>query len=129
MLSGRFIPVLAGFDPLLQFLHLSDGTRALKQVIDQDHPGVFNIASDGVLPLRTVLSMLGLLPVPVPSFLARQVSGVLWMGQVIDVPPSFINFLRYPCVMDTARAQQKLRFFAERDIHEIVAEMAGRAES
>jgi UDP-glucose 4-epimerase len=129
MLSSRTIPVLLGHDPLLQFLHRDDADRALKLVVDDDHSGVFNIAADGVLPLRTVTGLLGRLPLPLPLPLARRVAGVLWMGQVIDVPPSFLDYFRYPCVMDTQKAQQKLRFFAEHDIHEILAEMAGRAEA
>ncbi|MFH2005648.1 MAG: NAD-dependent epimerase/dehydratase family protein [bacterium] len=129
MLSSRYIPVLFGYDPLLQFLHLDDGTRALKLVIDEDYPGVFNIAADGVLPLRTITGLLGRVPLPVPVSMARHVAGFLWMGQVIDVPPSFLNFLRYPCVMDTERARRKLRYFPEHDIHEILAELAGRVES
>ncbi len=129
MLSNRTIPVLLGHDPLLQFLHRDDADRALKMVVDEDHAGVFNIAADGVLPLRTITGLLGRVPLPLPLALARRVAGVLWMGQVIDVPPSFLDYLRYPCVMDTQKAQQKLRFFAERDIHEIVAEMAGRIEA
>jgi len=129
MLSSRTIPVLMGHDPLLQFLHRDDANRALKLVVDEDHPGVFNIAADGVLPLRTITGLLGRLPLPLPLPLARRVAGVLWMGQVIDVPPSFLDYLRYPCVMDTEKSRQKLRFFAEHDIHEILADMAGRVEA
>ncbi len=129
LLSARTIPVLLGHDPLLQFLHLADAHRALEIVVDNDHAGVFNIAADGVLPLRTIIALLGRLPLPVPQPLARRAAAVLWMGQVIDVPPSFLDYLRYPCVMDTEKARRKLRFFAEHDIHEILAEMAGRAEA
>jgi UDP-glucose 4-epimerase len=129
MLSARTIPVLFGHDPLLQLLHREDADRALKLALDEDHAGVFNIAADGVLPLRTVVALLGRVPVPVPLALARRVAGVLWMGQVIDVPPSFLDYLRYPCVMDTEKARQKLRFFAEHDIHEILARMAGHPEA
>lgn len=129
MLSSRTIPVLLGHDPLLQFLHRQDANRALKIVVDEDHAGVFNIAADGVLPLRTITGLLGRVPLPLPLSLARRVAGILWMGQVIDVPPSFLDYLRYPCVMDTEKARQELRFFAEHDIHEILAEMAGRVEA
>lgn len=129
MLSSRTIPVLLGYDPLLQFLHRDDANRALKMVVDEDHAGVFNIAADGVLPLRTITGLLGRVPLPLPLPLARRVAGVLWMGQVIDVPPSFLDYWRYPCVMDTEKARQKMRFFAEHDIHEILAEMAGRTEA
>ncbi len=125
LLTAPAIPVLFGHDPLLQLLHLSDGVRALRRVVLEDHPGVFNIAADGVVPLRTAIALLGRLPVPVPSSLARRLAGALWMGQVIDVPPSLLDYLRYPCVVDTKRARRKLRFFPAHDIHEVLAEMAG----
>jgi UDP-glucose 4-epimerase len=126
ILTSRTIPVLLGYDPLVQFLHPADASQALKQVVDHEHPGVFNIASGGVLPLRTVIGLLGRLPVPIPATLAKRVSQVLWMGQVIDVPPSFLNFLRYPCVLDTDKARVELGFEPEHDIHGILAELAGR---
>lgn len=126
MLANRTIPVLLGYDPLLQLLHPQDACRALKQVVDHEHPGVFNIASGGVLPLRTVIGLLGRMPIPMPASLATRVSRVLWMGQIIDVPPSFLSFLRYPCVLDIDKARSELGFEPEHDIHSILAELAGR---
>ncbi|MDX9999797.1 MAG: NAD-dependent epimerase/dehydratase family protein [Polyangia bacterium] len=126
MLTSRTIPVLLGYDPLMQFLHPSDASSALKQVIDHEHPGVFNIASNGVLPLRTVIGLLGRLPLPVPASVASRLGHFLWMGQVVDVPPSFLSFLRYPCVLDTDKARFELGFEPEHDIHGILAELAGR---
>ncbi len=125
MLRSRLIPVLMGYDPLVQFLHPEDAVRALKLVVDHDAPGVFNIAGDGVLPLRTVVGLLGRVPMPIPRPVARRVTGVLWMGQVIDVPPSFLNFLKYPCVLDTDRVRRELGFTPRYDIHAILATLVG----
>lgn len=125
LLQGRTVPVLMGYDPLVQLVHLDDAVQAFKRVTDETHPGVYNIASDGVLPLRTIVGLLGQVPVPVPWILARRVAGFLWMGQVVDVPPSFLNFLRYPCVMDTTRARTALQLVPRYNIHEILAEFIG----
>lgn len=132
MLRSRFVPVLLGHDPLLQLTHVDDAARALHTVVAGRHAGVFNIASDGVLPLRTVLALLGRLAVPVPSSWAQRVSGALWMGQLIDVPPSFLDFLRFPCVLDTDRARRELGFEPRYDVHALLADQltaraAGRA--
>jgi len=122
MLRSRFVPVLLGHDPLLQLTHLDDAARALHIAALGRQPGVFNIASGGVLPLRIVLALLGRIAVPVPCSWARRASGVLWLGQVIDVPPSFLDYLRYPCVMDTDRARRELGFEPEYDVHSLLAD-------
>ncbi len=126
MLRSRLVPVLAGYDPLVQFLHPDDAVEALHRTVTRATAGVFNIASDGLLPLRTVLALLGRVPVPVPRPLARRLAGVLWMGQAIDVPPSFLSFLKYPCVLDIDRARRELGFSPRHDIHAILADFDGR---
>jgi UDP-glucose 4-epimerase len=126
MLRSRLIPVLAGYDPLVQFIHLDDAGAALALAVEQAVPGIFNIAGQGLLPLRTVVGLLGRVPVPIPGPLAHRLSRVLWMGQIIDVPPSFLRFLKYPCVLDTDKARRDLGFSPRHDIHAILAEFDGR---
>jgi UDP-glucose 4-epimerase len=130
VLRRRFVPVLMGYDPLVQLLHPRDAAAALQRVLDEDHPGVFHVAGDGVLPLRTVLALLGRVPLPLPWTLARRGAGMLWMGQIIRLPPAFLDYLRYSCVLDTDRARRALGFVPEHGIHDILAEfLAGPASA
>ena len=109
-LARRVVPVAMGFDPLVQFLHEVDAIAAFKLAIDRDHPGVYNVVGDGVLPLSTVVKLAGRLALPVPHPLARSVGAALWLAQIAEAPPSFVHYLRFLCVADGAKARDKLGF-------------------
>lgn len=123
--SRPIAPVMMGYDPLLQFVHERDATRALKLAVDRDVEGAFNIVGDGVLPYTTVLAMMGKLPFHLPHFVARPLSKALWATQVLDSPPSFLDFLRFLCVADGARARQALGFEPEFDVKRTILDFLG----
>jgi UDP-glucose 4-epimerase len=118
-------PVMMGYDPLLQFLHESDAVEALERAVTRDVEGVFNIVGKGVLPYTTVLALMGKVPLPMPHFLARSLSKALWVTQVFDSPPSFLDFLRYLCVADGSRARQALGFVPRYDIKRTILDFLG----
>jgi UDP-glucose 4-epimerase len=109
-LSHRFVLSTMGFDPLVQFVHEADAVAAFKLAIDRDTPGVFNIVGDGVLPLSTVIKLSGRVSLPVPRSLANTAVGMLWLAQVSEAPPSFLDYLQYICVADGALAKRILGF-------------------
>lgn len=115
---------MAGYDPLIQLLDCEDAVRALKIALDADFPGVFNIAADGVLPLSTVLAMLGRPSIAVPYTAAVRMVHALWLAQLIDLPPSFLDFLRYICIADCTRAERVMGFRARRNIQQTIAHHA-----
>jgi UDP-glucose 4-epimerase len=123
--SRPIAPVMMGYDPLLQFVHESDAARALKAAVDSNVEGAFNIVGNGVLPYSTVLALMGKVPVPMPHFLARQLSRALWVTQVFDSPPSFLDFLRYLCVADGSKAKHELGFTAKFKIKGTVLDFLG----
>jgi UDP-glucose 4-epimerase len=110
LLSCSTVPTVMGYDPLVQFLHENDALDALKLALDQDQKGVFNIVAGGVLPFSTVLRLGGKVGVPIPHFLWEKVGGFLWAFQALDLPPSFLDFLRYLWVADGTKARRRLGF-------------------
>jgi UDP-glucose 4-epimerase len=109
-LSHRLVPTVLGFDPLWQCLHEADAVAAFRLAILRDAPGVFNIAGDGVLPLHTVVRLVGRTALPLPRSLTRTVAGALWIAQLAEAPPSFCDFLQYLCVADNSHAARVLGF-------------------
>lgn len=109
-LARRMVPTAMGFDPLVQLLHEVDAIAAFKLAIDRDHPGVYNVVGDGVLPLSTVIKLAGRLAVPIPHPLARTMGAALWLAQISEAPPSFMHYLRFLCVADGGKARDKLGF-------------------
>jgi UDP-glucose 4-epimerase len=109
-LSRRFVPTAMGHDPLVQFVHEVDAVAALKLAIERDVPGIFNIASEGVLPISTLIKLAGRIGVPVPYPLLRRLAALLWVTQLSEEPPAFAAMLRYLCVADGSRARRALGF-------------------
>jgi UDP-glucose 4-epimerase len=118
-------PVLMGYDPLMQFVHASDVVEAFRIAVDEEHPGTFNIVADGVLPYTTALAMLGRVPVYLPAFLAYPMSQAFWVTQVFDSPPNFLDYIRYLCVADGAKAARRLGFRPRYDIRATLCSFAG----
>ena len=71
LLSLPVVPTILGFDPRYQFVHEDDVVEALVHVAQNDLPGAFNVAADGVLALTEVISLLGKYPAPDPAALAH----------------------------------------------------------
>jgi UDP-glucose 4-epimerase len=59
LLSLPAIPCILGFDPRYQFIHEDDLVDVLRFAVEQDLPGIYNAAADGVLALSEVASLLG----------------------------------------------------------------------
>ena len=104
------VPTVLGFDPLWQFLHEADAVAALKLAVDRDVPGVFNLASEGVLPLSMAIRLLGRKRLPLPRPLLRPTLGALWLTKAGDAPPGLLEYLQYACVADSTLAKSRLGF-------------------
>ena len=118
-------PVMAGHDPLMQFVHEQDAAWALKHAVDADAVGPFNIVGKGVLPYTTVLALMGRVPVPVPYLFARQAAKALWATQILSSPPSLLDYLLYVCVADGTRASVDLGFTARFSIKRTILDFVG----
>lgn len=125
--SRPVAPVMMGHDPLMQFVHEQDAAFALTRAVESHATGAFNIVGKGVLPYTTVLALLGRVPVPMPQFVARQLSKVLWATQLVGSPPSFLDFLLYLCVADGAKARRELGFSPRLSIKRTILDFLGMA--
>lgn len=123
-LSQRVVPTLMGYDPLWQFLHEVDAVTAFKLAIDRDVPGTFNIVSEGVLPLSTVIRLAGRMAFPIPHPIAYPLAGALWLAQLTQTPPGFLDYLRYLCIADGQRAADEMGFSPTYSAREAVLDFA-----
>lgn len=121
------VPVMAGHDPLVQLLHEQDAVDVLKLSVDADFNADYNVAGDGVLPLSTVLALAGRVTLPIPHAMAYPLAKVMWMTQVFELPPMYLDFMRYLCVVDTARIRREMGFAPRFDIRQIIADFIAPA--
>ena len=126
LVRRRFVPVAAGFDPLLQVLHEYDAYDAFKLAVDADAAGVFNVVADGVLPVTTALLVAGRVPIPVPPAVLRRLLTVLWTLRASETSGPFVGYLLFPCVADGRRAVRELSFRPTYSTHEALGGYAAR---
>lgn len=111
-LGQKVVPTVAGYDPLIQFVHEHDVVRAYMQVIQHPHVGAYNIVGGGVIPLSKALAIAGKTSLPLPSPVLYLTADFLWQASISPVPSASLDFLKYGCVADSAKARHDLGFEA-----------------
>lgn len=112
-LSQMFPLRLLGRDPLIQLLYEDDAVAAMKTALFGSFPGVFHIATEDVLPIRTVLRAFHSRGLTLPLSVASPLLNALWILKLRNFPPGFLDFLRYLCVVDGSKARQVMDFVPE----------------
>lgn len=106
----RVVPVVMGYDPLVQLLHPDDALAALMGAIDDRVAGAFNIVPARSIPLLAALHLAQKVPLPVPHPLAYPAADLLWAAGLADAPSGFLDFARFPFVADGDKARRELGF-------------------
>lgn len=100
------VPVVAGFDPLLQFVAETDVVAAMAWAVGRELEGTFNVAGDGRLPWSEVIALAGKHPWPLPPLGAPLWGELLGRLRVVDLPPEVIALLRYGRGVDNRRSKE-----------------------
>jgi UDP-glucose 4-epimerase len=112
LLSKRLVPVLLGYDPLLQLLHPEDAIEAATLALEREPAGIVNVVPSGSLTLLTALHLAEKVTLPVPHPAAYPLVDLLWGSGVGEAPSGFIDYARFPCVADGEKARTALGFQA-----------------
>ena len=97
------VPMVLGYDPLLQFVHEEDCLHAFERATREPHPGVYNVVGSGVAPLSTLLRLAGKRILALPSSLLYRMAYTPSQAQTGDPPAAFYDYLRWLWVADGAR--------------------------
>jgi nucleoside-diphosphate-sugar epimerase len=93
------IPVIQGFDPLIQLLHEDDLAKALYMVICEDIPGIYNVTSEEPRSARQLAQSRNARVLPLPGFVIWGMSAIFWRLGLSAFSPEFIDLLsRYPII-------------------------------
>lgn len=104
------VPVVAGFDARLQFVHEDDLNAALRHAVRSDVEGSFNVAGDGIVMLGQAIRRLGKVPVPLPGFAIGRVGTTLRSARLSDFSPELLGLLTYGRGVDTSRMRTTFGF-------------------
>ncbi len=120
-LAPLIIPAVIGADPLVQVVHADDLVDAARLACHAGRDGTFNVAGAGVLPLSTVIKLMGRLRAAAPEGALRRALQALWIAGVGPVPGAHVSYLRETMVADPARATEVLGFHARYAIQDALA--------
>lgn len=112
---------IAGYDPLWQLLHLDDALSVINTVLTADIPGVYNFAAPGVLPLSSIIRIMGNRRMPVPHSFLRTYTAAKWLTQLSNVQSPMLEYLKFSCLADCTRAFKLLGLRPERTIAQTLA--------
>ncbi len=103
LLSLPAVPMIAGFDPRYQFIHVDDVVRALEFAVEHDLPGIYNAAPDGVLALSEVIGLLGKRALPVLPPWGTDLAASVLKRLGYRLPPEMLLQLRYGRGLDNRK--------------------------
>jgi len=125
--AKRVVPVVFGYDPLVQFLHPDDALDAVDAALANGPNGVVNVVPSDTISLLTALHLAEKLTVAVPHPLAYALSELLWSSGVGEAPGAFVDYVRFLFVADGEKARRVLGFTAHhRSRDALVAYLAYR---
>jgi UDP-glucose 4-epimerase len=103
LLRQRVVPMIMGFDPMMQVMHEEDAADAIVLAMEKGTHGVFNVTGPGQVPLSVAIRETGGTAVPVLETVARVLFAQLFRLGLYHTPPAAIDFLKYTCMLDGRR--------------------------
>ncbi len=132
----EFMPALKPVIPdpgvPFQLVHHDDVAGALRAaVLGRGEPGVYNLAADGTITMSDLARALGWYSVPVPDLALDAAAELVARLPFMPAEAQWIESLRHPVLMDTARARKLLHWRPRYDAADTLAAMvaAGRSAS
>ncbi|MAL99355.1 MAG: NAD-dependent epimerase [Alteromonadaceae bacterium] len=119
LLSSQFAPALAGFSPMMQFIHIDDMADAIVLANKKNESGVYNVAPQDWVAYQEALRLCGckILPLPsIPPFFPKLITR--WVN-ARSFPPYLLEYFKYPVVIDGRTFEKKFNFTPKRSLQEI----------
>lgn len=110
LLSQPVAPVLFGFSPMMQFIHIDDMARAIVKVFENPVSGVFNVAPQDWIPYQEALKVSGSSRLPLPSIPPVVPHTLAKMFKLKVFPNFLIDFFKYPVIIDGRNFEKTFSF-------------------
>ncbi len=104
-------PVIPDSGVSFQLVHHDDVATALRAAaLGKGTPGIYNLAGPGTLTMRDLAEDLGWYAIPVPELAVDATAEVVGRLPFVPSKAQWVNALRVPMVMDTAKARRELQW-------------------
>jgi UDP-glucose 4-epimerase len=123
-------PVIPDPGVPFQLVHHDDVATAMRAaVLGRGEPGVFNLAAPGTMTMSDLAKALGWYSLPVPDLALGAAAELVARLPFVPAEAQWIESLRHPVLMDTARARKQLGWRPRHDAAETLATMVEAARS
>lgn len=119
LLASKYAPVLLGFSPLMQFIHIDDMCNAITISLAKNKPGIYNVTGQDYISYQKALTESGCTRIPIPSvppILPERISK--WLNMK-NFPSHLLNYFRYPCIIDGSLFESTFDFQPEKSLKDI----------
>jgi UDP-glucose 4-epimerase len=123
-------PVIPDPGVPFQLVHHDDVATALRAgVLGRGEPGVYNLAGPGTLTMSDLADALGWYSIPLPELAMDAAAELVARLPFVPAEAQWIESLRRPVLMDTAKARRELRWRPRHDAREALQSMVDAARS
>lgn len=119
LLSSERAPVLAGFSPMMQFIHIDDMADAIVAAWAKPVKGVFNVAPQDWVAYQHALKLCGCKTIPIPSIPPSVPKAIARVLNLRSFPTYLMAFFKYPVVIDGRAFAREFGFEPKRPLKEI----------
>jgi nucleoside-diphosphate-sugar epimerase len=98
-------------------------------VLGRGEPGVYNLAGDGTLTMADLAKALGWYSIPLPELALDAAAELVARLPFVPAEAQWIESLRRPVLMDTAKARRELRWRPRYDAATTLTAMVQTARS
>jgi len=123
-------PVIPDNGISFQLVHHDDVASALRAAtLGRGRPGVYNLAAHGTLTMRDLAEDLGWYAIPVPELAVDVAAEMATRLPFVPEDAQWLNALRVPMLMDTAKAERELRWRPRYGVRETLRATIAEARS
>lgn len=119
LMSQPMAPVLLGFSPMMQFIHIDDMATAICLAFDKPERGVFNVAPGDWVSYQDALRASGCIRMPLPSIPPLVPNTISRLLRWKAFPNFLINFFKYPVIIDGRNFEKTFAFTPKISLKEI----------
>ncbi|WP_449287143.1 SDR family oxidoreductase [Marinobacter sp. PE14] len=119
LLGSERAPVLAGFSPMMQFIHIDDMADAIVLAYKKPTRGVYNVAPQDWVAYQHALKLCGCKRIQVPSVPPMVPKMILGTLKLKSFPSYLMAFFKYPVVIDGRAFVNEFGFEPKRPLKEI----------
>ncbi len=119
LLASERAPVLAGFSPMMQFIHIDDMADAIVLAYNKPVRGVFNVAPHDWVAYQHALKLCGCRRIQIPSVPPAVPKLILRTIKFRSFPSYLMAFFKYPVVIDGRAFAREFGFSPKRPLREI----------